>query len=84
MSLSENLLERGLLPDCVIRFGIRRLLRERLAQERVLDPEAVQSRLMAHIAACEKAAIAEETKAANDQHYEVPAAFYEKVLGKHR
>ena len=84
MSLSENLLERGLLPDCVIRFGIRRLLRQRLVQERVLDAEAVQSRLMAHIAACDSAPIAEETKAANEQHYEVPAAFYEKVLGPNR
>jgi cyclopropane-fatty-acyl-phospholipid synthase len=84
LSLSENLLERGLLPDFLIRFGIRRLLRDRLQQEQVLDPEQVQARLMAHIAACDAAPIADETKAANEQHYEVPAAFYEKVLGPNR
>ena len=61
LSLSENLLERGLLPDFLIRFGIRRLLRDRLQQEQVLDPEQVQARLMAHIAACDAAPIADET-----------------------
>ena len=33
MSWSMRLLERGLLPDVLIRHGIRRLLRERLAEE---------------------------------------------------
>ena len=84
MSLSERLLERGLLPDFVIRYGIRRLLRDRLRVQHVDDPERVQRDLMAHIAACATAPIATATKAANEQHYEVPAAFYAKVLGPHR
>ena len=84
MSLAETLLEKGLLPDFLIRHGIRRLLRERLDLERTGDAEEVQRRLMAHVETCRNAPIAVETKAANEQHYEVPAAFYEKVLGPHR
>ncbi|MEQ1633726.1 MAG: cyclopropane-fatty-acyl-phospholipid synthase family protein [Planctomycetota bacterium] len=84
MSLSERLLERGLLPDFVVRYGIRRLLRDRLRAQHVLDPERVQRDLMAHLAACESAPIAEATGAANAQHYEVPAAFYQRVLGPNR
>jgi len=43
-SLSLRLLERDLLPDAVIRFGIRRLLAERLRDERKGDVEAQRQR----------------------------------------
>lgn len=84
MTFAERLLERGLLPDFLIRYGIRRLLRDRLRVQHVDDPEKVQTDLMEHVEFCKRAPIAVETKAANDQHYEVPAAFYAKVLGPHR
>lgn len=84
MSLTDRLVARGLLPDSVIRFGIRRLLRQRLAQQHVHDPIRVQQDLMDWIAECRRGPIAVETKAANEQHYEVPAAFYGHVLGKYR
>lgn len=80
----ERWLERGLLPDWLVRLGIRRLLRARLAEERAHDPEASADRLRAWLAKCAASQIAIETKAANEQHYEVPAAFYAAVLGKHR
>ncbi|MFY9342558.1 MAG: cyclopropane-fatty-acyl-phospholipid synthase family protein [Planctomycetota bacterium] len=80
----ERWLERGLLPDWLTRLGIRRLLRRRLQQEHAHDPEVAAARLQAWIAQCDASPIAIETGAANAQHYEVPAAFYAKVLGRHR
>ena len=77
--LAMSLAERGRLPDWLIRHGIRRLLRRRLHQERaraVADTNDI-------LTYCQSGPIAEHTDAANAQHYEVPAAFYETVLGPH-
>ncbi len=84
MSWSVRLLERGLLPDRIVRFGIRRLLRQRLRQQRVAEPDAAQRGLMEHLAALDHGPIAVATEAANRQHYEVPAEFFRAVLGEHR
>ncbi|MBX3464979.1 MAG: class I SAM-dependent methyltransferase [Planctomycetes bacterium] len=81
---SERALERGLLPDWLVRIGIRRLLRQRLDQEGAHDPEASAERLRQWIARCDASPIAVETAAANAQHYEVPAAFYAPILGRRR
>jgi cyclopropane-fatty-acyl-phospholipid synthase len=80
----ERLLERGALPDWLVRAGIRRLLRARLRAERAHDPEAAAERLRAWIGGCDRSPIAVDTAAANAQHYEVPPAFFAKVLGRHR
>jgi len=77
------LLERDLVPDSVIRIAIRRLLRQRLREEDQGNPERQQARLMSLIAGLKASPIAIETRAANLQHYEVPARFFELVLGKH-
>lgn len=82
-SLSMRLLERDLVPDRLIRQGIRKLLRERLDEEDQGDPEAQQKRLMALIAHLKASPIAINTSEANEQHYEVPTEFYTHVLGKH-
>ena len=79
-----ELAEHGLLPDIAIRQGIRRLLRVRLAQLTASDCEAGGERLERFIAGMDGAGIALLTDKANEQHYEVPAAFYERVLGRHR
>lgn len=78
-----DLAERGLLPDALIRAGIRRLLRRRLADEQALDVEAAAERFADLIEELGCSDIAIETDAANAQHYEVPAAFYRQVLGRH-
>ncbi|NCZ71197.1 MAG: SAM-dependent methyltransferase, partial [Actinobacteria bacterium] len=81
MPLIDTLIEKDVLPDSVIRWGIRRLLRQRLADER---PESAAERFAkvdAFAAELRKLPVAIETKAANDQHYEVPAAFYKLCLG---
>jgi cyclopropane-fatty-acyl-phospholipid synthase len=79
----SNLLERNLLPDTLIRFGIRRLLRQRLKQEDLGDPEAQQEHLMQLIEGLRKSPIALHTTDANEQHYEVPTEFFKHVLGPH-
>jgi cyclopropane-fatty-acyl-phospholipid synthase len=76
-------LDRGLVPDFLIRLGIRRLLQERLREEDQGSPERQQAHLMRLIAQLKMGPVAIETAAANAQHYEVPARFFELVLGRH-
>jgi cyclopropane-fatty-acyl-phospholipid synthase len=82
--LAQRLLERGLLPDALIRVGIRRLLRARLAAEDRGHPQAQQAQLMALVAALRASPIALEVEAANAQHYELPPEFFALVLGRQR
>jgi len=80
----EPLVERDMVPDWLLRPAIRRLLAARLGEEDKGDPEAQQAHLMRYIEQLKGGPIAIHTPAANRQHYEVPAAFYELVLGDHR
>ena len=82
-SLQLRLLEKDLLPDALIRLGIRRLLAERLREEDKGGPEAQQAHLMQLVEQLRQSPIAIHTDAANAQHYEVPSEFYHLVLGKH-
>ena len=79
----QSLLERDLVPDALIRFGIRRLLRQRLREEQTGDPEAQQEHTTHLLDLLRKSPIALHTGEANEQHYEVPTGFYEQVLGPH-
>jgi cyclopropane-fatty-acyl-phospholipid synthase len=78
-----RLLERGLLPDWLVRVGIRRLLKARLDEEREATQEAQQRRLGKLIGQLRLSPIAIHTADANQQHYELPCAFFESVLGRH-
>ncbi len=77
-------IEQGLLPDAFIRAGIRRLLRERLSEIHGADAEAAARATEAFVADLIQAPIALLPHKANEQHYEVPAAFFGHVLGAHR
>jgi|CXWL01.1.fsa_nt_gi cyclopropane-fatty-acyl-phospholipid synthase len=79
-----NLLERDLLPDAVIRFGIRRLCAERLETEAAGGPAAIEERKVALVERLRASALALHTAEANAQHYELPTAFFERVLGHRR
>lgn len=79
--LSTALAEQGLLPESIVRFGIRRLLKKRLEAESARR-RAPGSNREAWIEAMAAAPIALHTGAANQQHYEVPPAFFEAMLGK--
>lgn len=79
----ESLLNRGLIPDALIRAGIRRLLGQRLREEDAGSEAANAAKLEKFIAFLKTSPIAVETAAANEQHYEVPTAFYQRCLGPH-
>jgi cyclopropane-fatty-acyl-phospholipid synthase len=75
------MLETGLVPDLVVRQGIRRLLRTRLREEDRGGLEANHAHLARYLDELRRSPIAIETRAANEQHYDVPAGFYQLVLG---
>jgi cyclopropane-fatty-acyl-phospholipid synthase len=77
----DTVLDRDVLPDVVLRAGIRRLLHARLREENRGSAERNHARLMQWVATLGDSPIAIGTDAANAQHYEVPAAFFERVLG---
>jgi cyclopropane-fatty-acyl-phospholipid synthase len=74
-----GLAERGWLPDPLLRLGIRRLCADRLRQEYAGD---WFERVRLRIHELRASPIAIHTDAANTQHYEVPARFFELALGK--
>jgi len=82
-SLSYSLLERDLLPDWLIRAGIRRLLARRLRDEDKGNVEAQQRHLMQLVEELRRSPVAIATREANEQHYELPCEFFELVLGRH-
>lgn len=77
-------MERDLLPDAVIRFGIRQLLKDRIACLPLADPEKGSEYLSAFLKAMSAAPVAPVPEKANEQHYEVPADFFGLVLGARR
>ena len=78
----DNLMARGLLPDWLIRQGIRRLLRARL-REQAAGSDAARARAqLAFVEELKTSPIAIETDAANEQHYQVPTAFFQLCLGR--
>jgi len=81
-SLSYQLLERDLLPDWLIRQGIRRLLAGRLREEDQGGVEAQQAHLMQLVESLRQSPVAIATQEANEQHYELPCEFFERVLGR--
>jgi cyclopropane-fatty-acyl-phospholipid synthase len=80
----DPILERGLVPDALIRVAIRQLLKQRLQEEDAGDPEAQQRRFMSFVEQLKASPIAIHTEEANQQHYELPAEFFNLVLGPHR
>ena len=79
-----KLSESQLLPDSLIRFGIRQLLKKRLASLVSQDTEINDQKKMDFIEAMNKATIALVPELANEQHYEVPSKFYDFCLGKQK
>ncbi len=79
--LVDGVIDRGVLPDPVLRRLIRGLLRRRLAAitaGSVEDRSARQRALLSSLAA---APVAVDTAQANEQHYEVPTGFFALMLG---
>lgn len=74
-------LEWGGIPDVFTRFGIRYLLRQRLASLPLDDPEASETYLKHFLESMVSGPVAPLPEMANQQHYELPPAFFEQVLG---
>lgn len=81
--LGIELCERGWVPDRLTRAGMRRLIGHRLKAESAGDEQARGERLKQFLMRASSGPVAEATDAANTQHYEVPAEFFELVLGPH-
>lgn len=79
-----GLAENGRLPDPLVRMGIRRLLKARLDELESLPPEDLMRGFRGFFNEMSQGPIAALPEKANEQHYEVPAAFFAKVLGIHR
>ncbi|MGB7492429.1 MAG: cyclopropane-fatty-acyl-phospholipid synthase family protein [Thermoanaerobaculia bacterium] len=78
MQWALNLIERGWIPDPLLRRGIRRLLETRI-REISSDPDPT-TQLVEQM---RQSPLAIETETANEQHYELPPEFFQLVLGSH-
>jgi cyclopropane-fatty-acyl-phospholipid synthase len=74
-----RLVERGLVPDSVLRMAIRRRLARKIRQLRAKRPEEHDELLTGF----REGPIAIHTDAANEQHYGLPPSFFREVLGRH-
>lgn len=76
--------EQGFVPDSAIRAGMRRLMARRLDEIKANDAEAVATGLTSFIDTMRVSPVALVPELANEQHYEVPPAFFEECLGAQR
>ena len=79
----DAIIDRGVLPDPVLRRAIRGLLRRRLAATTAGGIEARSDRKRALLASLATSPVAIDTDQANEQHYEVPTELFESMLGPH-
>jgi len=79
-----NLMEQGLVPDRLTRWGIRRLATQRLRDEseKFIHDESFSKEKFA--SQMKSGPIALHTDDANTQHYELPPQFFEMVLGDYK
>ena len=77
-NLGIKLAEMGYLPDALIRFGIRKRLQRKLKALQAA-PRSSQD----WVASLAENSLATDTKAANEQHYEIPTQYFQTVLGSH-
>lgn len=77
----EPILDRGVLPDALLRAGVRSRLAALLRRQRSDCPEERRERLRRFIGELDRLPVAIATKEANEQHYELPPEFFELCLG---
>lgn len=75
-------MEKGQIPDTAIRFGIRKLCKQRLAELHTPSLAEKQQKAENYRHGLISSPLAVHTKDANEQHYELPPEFFLHVLGK--
>jgi cyclopropane-fatty-acyl-phospholipid synthase len=81
MNWAIDLAERRILPDAVVRAGMRHVLGQRLRSERAHNSVRGDEMLRTFVREMRSEPIAVSTDTANEQHYELPAEFFRIVLG---
>ena len=76
-----HLAEKGILPDFLIRIGIKKLSKVRLDLAKNSSPGVIEKRHQNWVDKMKESPIALVPEKANEQHYEVPPEFFEIVLG---
>ena len=84
MKLALKLAESGLLPDFILRAGIRHLSEVRLKEITANSCQIGATNETAFISAMNKSDVAPVPELANAQHYEVPEQFFHYCLGINR
>lgn len=79
LTLLFKLVESGLIPDPLVRMGIRNRNVARLKLEAASNPGVAK-----YAEILKSTPIATHTASANEQHYELPPGFFDLVLGPRR
>lgn len=79
MNTALKLADRGLIPLPLLRYGVRKLCTQRLRDEQASATSATS----AWLREMDGGPVADVPEKANEQHYEVPPAFFEAALGPH-
>ena len=79
-----SLAEKGYMPDLIIRSGIRHLCLQRLSEISSANCESASQIRQRFFESMRVSEIAPLPEMANAQHYEVPADFFDLVLGTNR
>jgi len=82
MRLPFELAERGVIPDWLIRWGIRSLDKKRLRLEDRGDSEGQRQAMRQFTAELRRSPIAVQVQKPKEQHYELPSAFFQYTLGR--
>jgi cyclopropane-fatty-acyl-phospholipid synthase len=70
------------LPDLLLRFAVRIILRRKTKLQEIKNIEEYQSFITTFADTLKNEKIAVHTDEANEQHYELPPQFFQAVLGK--
>jgi len=84
LSLSIDAVERGLVPDVLVRRAIRQLCRQRLDGCQQGSDAANRQVYQTFLRSMCQGPVAPVPEKANEQHYELPPEFFQAVLGPHR
>ena len=82
LNLGIKLTELGIIPESVLRLFIKKLIHQRLL-EIPINTEERESKKADFIEELQSSPIALSTRQANEQHYEVPPAFFQEIMGSH-